>query len=95
MTDQWGKRPVQTKDTIRDFIVTAFRYDESNGPLEGQESFLASGVIDSMGVLELVTFVESEFGITVEPHELLPDNLDSLNDLTAFVERKQLHQKSA
>jgi len=95
LTDQWGKRPVQTRETIRDFIVTAFRYDERNGPLEEHESLLAAGVIDSMGVLELVTFVEDEFGITVEPQELLPDNLDNLNDLTAFVERKQLHQKSA
>ena len=91
----WGTRRVQTRDTIRDYIVTAFRYDERSGPLEEHPSFLAAGVIDSMGVLELVTVVEQEFGITVEPHELLPDNLDSLDALVAFVERKQLHQKSA
>jgi acyl carrier protein len=52
-------------------------------------SFLEAGIIDSTGVLELVHFLEDTFGISVADDEMVPDNLDSLAKLAAFVDKKQ------
>jgi acyl carrier protein len=52
------------------------------------ESFLEKGILDSTGVLELVSHLEKQFGIRVEADEIVPDNLDSLDKLTSFVLRK-------
>ena len=53
-----------------------------------EDSFLELGIIDSTGVLELVEFLESQYGVAVADDELLPENLDSIARLVGFVERK-------
>ncbi|MDY7231856.1 acyl carrier protein [Hyalangium rubrum] len=70
------------------FITTTF-YPGDNFVLNECTSLLDSGLIDSTGVLELISFIEREFGITVEDTEIVPENLDSLGRLAAFVARKQ------
>ena len=57
-------------------------------PRASDQSFLENGIIDSTGVLELVAFLEQRFGITVADRELLPENLDSVQNASAFVTRK-------
>lgn len=57
-------------------------------PLSDDESLLDRGIIDSTGVLEVVGFIEAEFGITVLDEEMLPDNLDSIARIAAYVRRK-------
>ncbi len=52
------------------------------------ESFLENGIIDSTGVLELVMFLEESFDIKVEDDEIVPENLDSLNNLIKFLKNK-------
>ena len=61
--------------------------DESRRPA-GEASLLDAGVIDSTGILELIEYLEAEFAISVGEDETTPDNLDSINSLTAFVVRK-------
>ena len=78
----------ELKDTIRTFVVENFLFG-NNENLEDNTSFLEEGVIDSTGVLELVGFIEEEFAITVEDEELIPENLDSINNVTAYLERKK------
>ncbi len=56
--------------------------------LKDADSFLENGIIDSTGVLQLVGFLEETFGITVEEGELRPENLDSINNISAYVTRK-------
>jgi len=56
--------------------------------LKDDTSFLEEGIIDSTGVLELVTFLEEEFEIEVNDEELIPENLDSINNVTAYLEGK-------
>ncbi|HKE87595.1 MAG TPA: acyl carrier protein [Vicinamibacterales bacterium] len=73
---------------IREFIVANFLFGRAEHALEDDESFLASGIIDSTGVLELIGFLEKQYGITVENAELLPDNLDSVSKVASFVRRK-------
>ncbi|WP_202840332.1 acyl carrier protein [Luteimonas saliphila] len=70
---------------IRAFIHDTFQVPEQ---LPAAESLLESGVIDSIGVLTLVTWLEQEFGFLVEDDEVLPENLDSVANLVAYVGAK-------
>jgi acyl carrier protein len=79
---------MNTAEEIRKFITTNF-YVADPAKLADDASFLDQGIIDSTGVLEVVTFLEDKFGIVVGDNEMLPENLDSLRNLTAFVERKR------
>ena len=76
-----------TKEKIKTFIVENFLFGSEDG-LKDETSFLEEGIIDSTGILELVTFLEEKFSITIEDEELVPENLDSINNVTAFLERK-------
>jgi acyl carrier protein len=73
---------------VRDFVIANFLFGQDNGRLQDHQSLLESGVIDSTGVLELVTFLEERFGIGVADRELLPENLDSVENVARFVSRK-------
>ena len=73
--------------TIRAFIVENFLYGE-DGNLGEKTSFLENGIVDSTGILELIAFLEQTFGIRVEDDEVVPENLDSLANLGAYLEKK-------
>ena len=73
--------------TIRKFIIESFLFEESE-ELDENTSFLETGIIDSTGILELVTFLEESFGIIVEDEELTPENLDSIGNLVRYLELK-------
>jgi len=77
----------ETKEIIKTFVVENFLFGSEDG-LKNETSFLDEGIIDSTGILELVTYLEEEFSITVEDEELVPENLDSIDNVTAFLERK-------
>ena len=83
-----AERLVETVDQanrIRAFIQGNYLV---SGPLSDGDSLLDHGIIDSTGVLELVEFLETEFKITVSDHEMLPENLDSIAFIAAYVGRK-------
>lgn len=73
--------------TIRSYITDNFLFGTDSG-LDDTASLLDNGVIDSTGVLELVAFLEKQFAIKIADEELLPDNLDSIASIVAFVSRK-------
>ena len=73
---------------LRQFVVDNFLFGQDGDGLESGDSFLDRGIVDSMGVLELVGFLEESYGITVEDQELVPDNLDSIANVVRFVEKK-------
>jgi acyl carrier protein len=77
-----------TADVFRTFITTNF-YVADPAALADDDSLLDAGIIDSTGVLDLIGFMEQEFGISVADDELVPENLDSIARLTAFVARKK------
>ena len=78
---------MEHKQAIREFVIENFLFGEANG-LKDDTSFLEEGIIDSTGILELVTFLEDEFSITVEDEELIPENLDSISNVASYLERK-------
>ena len=73
---------------IREFVIENFLFGDDTG-LTDTTSFRDEGIVDSTGVLELVAFLETEFSISVEGSEYIPDNLDSIEKVAAFVARKQ------
>ena len=75
------------KNKIKTFIIENFLFGNDDG-LKGDTSFLEEGIIDSTGVLELVEYLEDKFQISVEDEELIPENLDSLVNIAAYVEKK-------
>lgn len=75
--------------TVHDFIVEHFLFGDRSAPLGPEESFLDKGIIDSTGVLELVAYIQKEFGIDVHDAEIIPDNFDSISKLTQYILKKQ------
>mgnify|MGYP000038172301 CR=1 FL=1 len=78
-----------TEQKIRDFVLSNFLFTNDAAALGSDESFLARGIIDSTGILEVIHFLEETFGIKVADNEMVPANLDSVNNLVAFVQRKR------
>ncbi len=78
---------MQIEQRIREFIVKNLYYAEDN-PIADDDSFLETGVVDSMGVMELVAFIQSEFGVEVAQREIVVENFDSIRKLANFVRRK-------
>lgn len=76
------------QQTLRSFVSDNFLFGQGTDSFADDDSFLESGIIDSTGVLELVTFLESEYKVSIADDELVPDNLDSINRLVEFIERK-------
>lgn len=73
---------------IKSFIITNFLFGQEGDGIAPDQSFLESGIIDSTGLLELVAFVEQKYGISIGDRELVPENLDSLQNISRFVARK-------
>jgi len=73
---------------IKAFIVGNFLFGQAGNGFTDDQSFLESGIIDSTGLLELVSFVEQRYGISIADKELVPENLDSLGNISRFVARK-------
>ena len=77
----------ETGKRVRAFIVENFLFGKDEG-LKDDTLFLEEGIIDSTGILELVGFLEEEFPVTVEDDDLVPENLGSINNVVAYLERK-------
>jgi len=73
---------------LREFIAENFLFGQDIA-LADDDSFLEQGIIDSTGVLELVTFIEDRYRIAVDDAELVPDNLDSIERLVRFIQSKR------
>jgi acyl carrier protein len=78
----------QIRQELRRFIVTNFLLGDDDAALGDDTSFIELGIVDSTGVLELVSFLEQRYAIKLEDEELVPDNLDSIANLLGFLERK-------
>ena len=76
------------KKNVRQFLSENLIREQSGKTLEEDDSFFESDIIDSTGVLELVLFIEQTFGFPVEDEEIVPENLDSVNRLVAYIQSK-------
>jgi acyl carrier protein len=78
----------QVRTALRNYITHTFLPSARVDAFADSDSFLEKGILDSTGVLELLEYIEEKFEIRVEDNEIIPDNLDSLNKLSAFIQRK-------
>jgi acyl carrier protein len=74
-------------EKIREYVVTNFLFGDGDR-LQNDTSFLENGIVDSTGILEIITYLEETFGINVNDDELLPENLDSVNNIVKFIDYK-------
>ena len=75
------------RSQVRSFVTTNF-YVPDPSALADEASLLDQGIIDSTGVLEVISFLEDTFGLTVDDSEMLPENLDSIRAISNYVGRK-------
>jgi acyl carrier protein len=80
---------MSVKEALRKLILENYLFSDNPTDLADDASFMDLGVIDSTGIMEVVIFMEENFGIKVLDTDLLPENLDSINALVAFVDRKK------
>lgn len=79
----------EIKTDIRSFIVENFLFGDDSQPLPEDLSLIDNDLVDSTGILELVGFLEEQFGFKVADADIVPANLDTIGKITAFVGRKQ------
>jgi acyl carrier protein len=72
---------------VRNFVVDTFLFGEDDG-LQDDSSFLAEGIVDSTGIMQLVSFLQERYRVSIEDEELIPDNLDSIKRVATFIEEK-------
>jgi acyl carrier protein len=77
------------KKQVRDYVVENFLFGDTDVEFSDSDSFMEQGILDSTGILELILFLEETFGIKIEDDELVPENLDSLENIARFVKEKK------
>ena len=78
---------MDTRQLVRDFVMSNF-YVPDSVALADSASLLTTGIVDSTGMLEVIAFLEDTFAVTVSEDEMVPANLDSIENITRFVARK-------
>ena len=78
---------IEIEPRVRAYILENLLFSSDGSDLPNDASLLDRGIIDSTGVLEIVLFLESEFGIAIKASEMLPENFDSVNNMVRFVQR--------
>lgn len=79
---------MEIKKSIREFILESYLFTDDESALKDEQSLLEAGIIDSTGILELIEFIQSSFGVEVEDDEMVPDNFDSVDSIVAYITRK-------
>lgn len=74
------------KAQVRQYIAKNLLFSDNGFTYADDASFLEEGIIDSLGVMELVLFIEEKFGVKVKDEELTPDNFDSVNKLASYIQ---------
>lgn len=80
---------MEIQNQLRDYIVSQFMYDQPNAKLAAEDDLLNEGIVDSMGILQIVNFLEEKFGVAVSDEEITPENFRSLGTLTDFIMQKR------
>ncbi len=75
-------------EPVKDYIIENFLFGDENG-FEDNTSFLQESIIDSIGMMELIDYLETHFDVKIEDSELIPENLDSLSNIQKFIAEKK------
>ena len=80
---------MSVRAALRRYILENHLFTDDDAALNDADSFLESGTLDSTGIMELILFLEETFSLKVSDDDMVPENLDSIDSLVAYVERKQ------
>ncbi|WP_293650601.1 acyl carrier protein [Thiolapillus sp.] len=80
---------MSTEEKIRAFTLENYLFTDDQSELKNDDSFLDQGILDSTGILEIIFFIEDEFKIKIKDEEMIPDNLDSVDKIVGFIQRKE------
>lgn len=80
---------MNTNEVIREFITTEMLHGSLTAPLQDQDQLVESGIIDSLGVMTLLSFLDEKFSIQVGGDDLVPENFESVAAIAALVDRHQ------
>ena len=78
---------MEIKAQVREYVARNLLFSDNGFEYGDDDSFLQEGIVDSVGVLELVLFVEETFGVAVDDQDITPDNFDSVNKLADYIQR--------
>jgi len=81
--------PQDIKTTVKTFILNEYLPGEDPAALTDATPLMTTGILDSIAVLKAVNFLENQFGITIEPHEAVVENLNTLSDIARLVTAKK------
>lgn len=79
---------MDVREEIRSYVLDNYLFTDDQSKLEDDNSFLETGILDSNGVMEIIFFLEDEYGVAVSQEEMIPENLDSVSRIVKFVESK-------
>ena len=77
------------RDRIQNFILENYLFTSDRSALGLDDSLLGRGIVDSTGMLEIIMFIEEQLGVTVKDEDMVPENLDSVSRIAAFVESRR------
>jgi acyl carrier protein len=80
---------MSTEQTLRSYILENYLFSDDPSELNNGDSFLDQGILDSTGIMELIFFIEEHYGLSVEDEEMVPENLDSIDNLVRFIAGKK------
>ena len=75
--------------SLRRYVLENHLFTDDENRLKDADSFLETGILDSTGIMELILFIEEGQNLKVTDDEMVPENLDSIDNLVAYIERKQ------
>ena len=79
---------MQHESKVREFVLKNYLFTNEQAALKSEDSFMKNGIMDSTGILEMIMFLHDEFGVDVMDDEMVPENLDSVNNVVAFLDKK-------
>ena len=79
---------MESEKKIRAYILENFLFTDDQSALDSSDSFLETGILDSTGILEVIYFLEDDFGIKMKDEDMIPENLDSVNNIVKFIEKQ-------
>jgi acyl carrier protein len=82
----------QVESEVRSYLLENHLFTSDDAQLSNDASLLEKGIIDSTGILEIIMFLETKFGVTVKDSEMLPENFDSVNNIVRFIQRPKTSQ---
>jgi acyl carrier protein len=77
------------REQVRAFILENYLFTSDTSAIGLDDSLLGRGIVDSTGMLEIIFFIEEQLGVKVKDEEMIPDNLDSVNKITQFVQSRR------